>query len=217
MTCKLTMTTMLRAERVAVLALAFAVTAATPPPSTPPVRRGLPGHFHVGHFHPISRRPMLDANVISNPGFESGGINRGWIQCGDVPAFVTHVHPYAGAYDEYSGARNGRAEPRGNSGVCQQVTVPRRGVLRARLYQVSDETDVTYAYQEADLLDSRGNVVVNLYKAVNDRPAWVLGTWNLATYAGGTYWLYFGVHGDGLRGRSTQQFLDEVSLTPARE
>ena len=64
-----------------------------------------------------------------------------------------------------------------------------------------------------DLIDDRGNLVVNLFKTVNDKSGWVLGRWNLDAYAGRTLWLYFGVHGDGHPKSSTQQFLDDVVLT----
>jgi len=160
-------------------------------------------------------------NLITNPGFESGQIDGGWYQCGDSPAFVTRTHPHNGAYDEYSGTRSGTGEPLGNSGVCQAIAIPAGASLTAHVYQLSNELDTRYAYQEADLLDDRGNVVVNLYKSVNYRPAWVRGTWNLGAYAGRTYWLYFGVHGDGYQKLATQQFVDDVTLTggtsPSRE
>jgi hypothetical protein len=152
------------------------------------------------------------ANVIANPGFESSNVDGGWHQCGDVRAYVTRDHPFSGSYDEYSGTANGRSEPTGNSGVCQEVTIPRGGLLTAKLYQLSNEADTAFAYQEADLLDNRGKVVVNLYKSVNNNTSWVSGMWNLGAFAGRTYWLYFGVHGDGYSSLSTQQFLDDVRL-----
>ncbi len=180
-------------------------------------------HFIVGRFlvprvaPPARRRTDRAGNLLTNGGFESGLINRGWIQCGDVPAYVTTAHPFTGRYSEYSGVVSAGAEPRGNSGICQRIRVPIGGMLTAELYQLSDETSSTYAYQEADLLDNHGNVVVNLYRAVNNRPAWTPARWNLTAYAGRTYWLYFGVHGDGYNGLATQQFLDEVRLTPSHE
>ncbi len=175
-------------------------------------RSGVAGHFKVPHVRP-SPSPGGSNSVVSNGGFESGKVDGGWFQCGDAPAYVTREHPHSGAYDEYSGAINGTSEPRGNSGVCQAIAIPPGGVLTAYLYQLSDETDTGFAYQEADLLDDRGDVVVNLYKTVNYRPAWVRGTWNLGAYAGHTYWLYFGVHGDGYAKLATEQFVDDVTLT----
>ncbi|HEX3672290.1 MAG TPA: hypothetical protein VHT92_11365 [Candidatus Cybelea sp.] len=156
-------------------------------------------------------------NAIVNGGFESGAVNNGWLQCGDAAAYVLRAHPYAGMYDEFSGKRNGGGEPAGNSGVCQRVTIPPSALLSVQLFQLSNEESVAFAYQEADLLDDRGNLVVNLYRSVNDRPAWVRGNWNLGAYSGRTLWLYFGVHGDGYPNRSTQQYVDEVRLTAGSE
>lgn len=181
-------------------------------------RQFVAGRFIVPNAAPSTRRRTdRSGNLLLNAGFESGRIDRGWYQCGDVPAYVTTAHPYSGRYAEYSGVVSAGAEPRGNSGVCQRITIPTGGMLTAQLFQLSDETSSEYAYQEADLLDNHGNVVVNLYKSVNNRAAWTSARWNLSAYAGRTYWLYFGVHGDGYNGLATQQFLDEVRLTPSHE
>ena len=175
-------------------------------------RHVISGHYNVPRIYVPTAAATAAGNAIANAGFESGGINGGWYQCGDVGAYTTTEHPFSGAYDEYSGTPNGVGEPQGNSGVCQRVAIPPAALLTARLYQLSNEGDATFAYQEADLLDDRGDVVVNLYKAVNNKAAWILGRWNLEAYAGRTFWLYFGVHGDGYPKLSTQQFLDDVVL-----
>jgi hypothetical protein len=174
-------------------------------------RSAVAGHFNVPRARPSPVAGGVDG--VTNGGFESGNIDGGWVQCGDAPAYTTREHPHSGSYDEYSGARNGVSEPLGNSGVCQAIRIPRGGVLTAYLYQLSNESSTSVAYQEADLLDDRGNVVVNLYKSVNEKPGWVRGSWNLGAYAGHTYWLYFGVHGDGNAKLATQQFVDDVTLT----
>ena len=177
-----------------------------------PARHPVPGRYDVPQ--PWVWKPALDVsgNVIANESFESGAIDRGWFQCGDVLAYATMEHPYHGKYAQYSGTATGVGEPKGNSGVCQRVTIPPNATLTARLYQLSNEGDASFAYQEADLLDDRGNVVVNLYRTSNNSPAWLLGTWNLGAYSGRSVWLYFGVHGDGYPSKSTQQFVDEVVL-----
>lgn len=130
-------------------------------------RKAVAGHFQVPSNAVRPSAASASSNVVANSGFESGAIDGGWYQCGDVNAYVTSEHPYSGAYDEYSGTIGGSGEPHGDSGLCQRVTVPVAGLLTARLYQLSNEGGATFAYQEADLLDDRGNVVVNLYKAVN--------------------------------------------------
>jgi hypothetical protein len=190
--------------------LALLLVGAAPDSAT---RHAVLGHFNVPAVYVSVTNPDPASNVISNAGFETGAITGGWYQCGDVNAYATTEHPYGGTYDEYSGTPSGSGEPFGNSGVCQRVTIPPDAVLSARLYQLSDEENAAFAYQEADLLNDRGDLVVNLYRAVNNRAAWVPGRWNLGAFAGRTFWLYFGVHGDGYRGRSTQQFVDDVVLT----
>jgi len=60
------------------------------------------------------------SNIVTNPGFETGAVNSGWIQCGNVTAAVVTTHPHAGSYDEHSGKTSG--EVNGDTGVCQQVT-----------------------------------------------------------------------------------------------
>lgn len=177
-----------------------------------PARTAVAGHYNVPRVKP-SPSPSGAVNAVNDGAFETGNIDDGWFQCGDEPAYIAREHPYSGAYDEYSGTLSGASEPRGNSGVCQAITIPPGGVLTAELYQLSNEADTGFAYQEADLLDGKGNVVVNLYKTVNNKPSWVRGSWNLAAHAGRTYWLYFGVHGDGYAKRATQQFVDDVILT----
>ncbi len=195
-----------RIDRSAAALVAGCLLAAAAPDAA---RHAVAAHYSVPHVRGSADGP----GDMNNAGFESGSIDGGWHQCGDVDAYATREHPHGGAYDEYSGTLNGASEPRGNSGVCRIVAIPPEGVVTARLYQLSNEADTTFAYQEADLLDDRGNVVLNLYRAVNNRPAWVRGRWNLAAYAGRTFWLYFGVHGDGDTHHATEQFVDDVTLT----
>jgi hypothetical protein len=177
-----------------------------------PERSIVAPHISVPGGLPQGRQAMAHAlvsNVVTNPGFETGGVNSGWIQCGNVSASVTTLHPHSGSYDEKSG--NGTTEPNGDTGVCQTVTIPASGQLSFWAYDRSNEGGTTYAYQEADLLDTYGNVVLNLY-TTSANNGWVQKTYDLSAYAGGSYYLYFGVHGDGYGGAYTQQFIDDVVL-----
>ena len=154
-------------------------------------------------------------NSIVNPGFETGNFS-GWSFCGtsDMNPTVSTNHPHSGSYSGRMGSTNSNAgEPNGDSGICQQVTIPSSGQLSFWVYQISTEPDTTYEWQEADLLDANGNRVVNFYTSVNDYAGWVQKSYNLSTYAGHTYWLYFGVHGDGWPYSYTWQYVDDISLT----
>ncbi len=164
----------------------------------------------------FSAQPIrtMAANIVTNPGFETGAINSGWIQCGNINATVSTSHPHSGTYSERSGSTNsGSGEPNGDTGVCQQVTIPASGVLTVWVYQQSDEANARYAWQEGDLLNSSGTRVVSLYKTVTNNAAWVQKSFNLSAYAGKTYYLYFGVHGDGYPYTYTWQYVDDVSLS----
>ncbi|MBV9269666.1 MAG: hypothetical protein JO165_01125 [Candidatus Eremiobacteraeota bacterium] len=177
-------------------------------------RRQVPTQISVPAFARGTMAVHPDAtNVITNPGFETGAINTGWFQCGNINASVVTTHPHSGSYDERSGTGNG--EPNGDTGVCQQVTIPASGTLSFWVYQRSNEGGTTYAWQEADLLDSSGNRLVNFYTSSGNGNAWVQKSYNLSAYAGNTYYLYIGVHGDGYPYAYTQQFADDVNLSGA--
>jgi len=162
----------------------------------------------------LGRKPMsvhtMATNVVSDPGFESGGFTY-WSQCGSVSAKISTANPHTGKYSELSGSAT--TEPNGDAGVCQAVTVPASGVLSFYVWQETNETSTTYSYQEADLLNSSGDVLENLYTSVGNGRTWIQKTYNIASYAGQTVYLYFGVHGDPGGGYYNEQYVDDVSLT----
>ncbi len=167
----------------------------------------------AAHKVPAGMTPLAhtDAtNVVADPGFESGGFSY-WSQCGNVNAAITTAKPHTGSYSERSGTAT--TEPNGDAGVCQAVTIPSNGVLTFWVWQQTNEVNTEYSYQEADLLDAYGDVVDNLYTTVSNAQSWVQKSFNLASYAGQTYYLYFGVHGDGTSGEHDMQYVDDVSLT----
>ncbi len=149
-------------------------------------------------------------NIVSDPGFESGGFTY-WSQCGSVNATISTTNPHTGSYSERSGTAT--TEPNGDAGVCQAITVPASGTLSFWYWQTTNETSTTYSYQEADLLDSNGNVLKNLYTTVGNGKKWIQASYSLSAYAGQTVYLYFGVHGDGTKGLYDEQFIDDVSVT----
>jgi subtilase family serine protease len=149
-------------------------------------------------------------NVLSDPGFESGGFTY-WPQCGNANAAITTAKPHTGSYSERSGTTT--TEPNGDAGVCQHVSIPTSGQLTFWVWQSTNETSTSFSYQEADLLDASGNVLDNLYTTVSNAQAWVQKSYNLSSFAGQSVYLYFGVHGDGSAGFHNLQYVDDVSLT----
>ncbi|HZO94884.1 MAG TPA: protease pro-enzyme activation domain-containing protein, partial [Candidatus Baltobacteraceae bacterium] len=149
-------------------------------------------------------------NVVADPGFESGGFSY-WSQCGNVAAKISTAKPHTGKYSELSGSTT--SEPNGDAGVCQAVTIPSSGVLTFWVWQQTNEVNTEYSWQEADLLNSSGYVIDNLYTTVSNAQAWVQKSFNLASYAGQTVYLYFGVHGTPGGGYHDLQYVDDISLT----
>lgn len=175
-------------------------------------RRSIQTRVFVPPSAPIR---TFGANVVGDPGFESGAFGI-WQHCGNVPSmsiFSTY-RAHSGVYSGRSGSTNtGSAEPNGDTGICQSVTIPAGGTLSFWVYQLSGESDTSFAWQEADLLDTAGNRVVQFYKTVANTNAWVQKSFSLSAYSGRTLTLYFGVHGDGYPYLGTIQYVDDVSLS----
>ncbi len=149
-------------------------------------------------------------NAVADGGFESGGFSF-WQQCGNVNAAIVTSPVHSGSYSELSGATSS-PEVNGYAGVCQQVTIPSNGVLTFWVNEGTNDT-VAYADQEADLLDSSGNVVDTIFSEAATTKGWVERSYNLSQYAGQSYWLFFGVYGNGWTSGYIYQYLDDVSLT----
>jgi len=198
----------LRGPAAALFGLALALTSAVAAVAqTPPAgeRQAV-----SSHPRPRARAPFVRTSALSDPGFESGGF-RYWQQCGNVNASITAARSHGGKYTLKSGSSAG--EPNGDEGVCQAVIIPAGAKLTFWVYQYSTESDVTFAYQEAQLFDASGTTVKQLYQTVSTTNGWVLQSYDLAAFAGRTLYLYFGVHGDGYAGAYTIQFVDDVALT----
>jgi hypothetical protein len=154
----------------------------------------------------------MDASgKLMDGGFESGGFTY-WSQCGNVNAAVTTSRYHSGTHSEISGYASS-PEINGDDGVCQQIAVPAGAKVSFWVYQGTNETNTTYAYQEADLLDSNGYVIDNFYTSASTTNGWVQKTADLSAYGGQTLWLYFGVHGNGWTGGYIYQYVDDVALS----
>jgi PLD-like domain len=154
------------------------------------------------------------SGTLQDGGFESGGYTY-WQQCGTVNARVATYRAHSGSYSDLNGAVSA-PEVNGDSGLCQEVTIPSGGVLTFWVYEGTTETSTKYAYQEAALLsgDARSSTLVaQLVKEVTTTNAWVQRTYDVSAYAGKTVWLYFGVHGNGSSSFDTYQYIDDVSIS----
>jgi hypothetical protein len=168
-------------------------------------------HIDVPQVH-----PMNASGTLVNGDFSSGSLSPGWMNCNgrknDVG--ISTAQSYGGSgYSAFMGTLS-PPEVNGYAGICQYVTIPANGVLDFYVYQGSNEAQLgygtTYAWQEADLLDSNGDSVDNFYTTVNNTNGWVEKSVNLSAYAGNSYYLYFGVYGDGYDQTYVYQYVDDV-------
>ncbi len=162
----------------------------------------------------LSRReitPDASANVVANPGFETGTLSS-WTSCGTVndPA-VTTAKAHSGSDSALIGT-TAKPEINGTAGLCQTVTVPAGATLTFWVYEGTTDT-ISYVDQEADILSTSGSQLTQLYSEAKSTGGWVEKTFSLSSYAGQTVQLYFGVKGNGYAKDYVYEYLDDVSLT----
>jgi len=150
-------------------------------------------------------------NVVSNPGFEAGALSP-WTSCGSVSkAAISTAQVHGGTYSALIGT-TAKPEVNGTAGVCQTVTVPAGGTLTFWVYEGTNDT-ISYVDQEADVLNTSGTQLTQLYKEAKSTSGWVQKSFSLSSYAGQTVQLYFGVKGNGYASDYVYEYLDDVSLT----
>jgi hypothetical protein len=152
------------------------------------------------------------SNVVSNPGFETGSLSP-WTSCGSVTsdAKISTTQVHSGSYSAFIGTTS-KPEINGTAGVCQTVTVPASGTLTFWVYEKTTDT-ISYVDQEADVENTSGTVLTQLYKEAASTNGWEEKSFSLSSYAGQTVVLYFGVKGNGYSSDYVNMYLDDVSLT----
>ena len=104
----------------------------------------------------------------------------------------------------------------GDSIAYQMLTIPgpaTSATLSFYYWPASNDSN-SYAWQEADILNSSGQVIQQLFhKTTNDR-AWIQLTFDLSKYAGQTVGIQFLDH-ENSNGLSyyTYMYVDDVTLT----
>ena len=150
-------------------------------------------------------------NPVKNGGFESS--TTGWTYGGTSAPRRSQTQAHSGKYSLRLGATSGQS---GDSTAYQLVTIP-GGAKHANLsfyYWPASNDSSTYGWQEANIVDSSGNVLQQLFvNTTNDR-TWVQLSFDLSTYAGQTIGIQFLDHEDSGGGSYyTYMYVDDVSLT----
>ena len=163
----------------------------------------------------VARHAMDNTNVVADPGFESGAFGS-WQQCGNMNAVIDSSAPHGGSYDALVGnLASNPGEESGLDGVCQTVTVPASGQLSVWVNEGTSEAFTSTADQEADLLDSNGNVITTLYSENGNTNGYVQKSFDLSSYAGQSVQLFFGIYGSGSSSDYNYVYVDDVALAGA--
>lgn len=169
-------------------------TTAVPSPTNPP---------------PSSPTPAPGSNLVQNSGFEASG---SWIYAGDNHPRRSKTQAHSGAYSLRLGSSSGQ---HGDAVAYQVVTIP-RGAKKVSLgfyYWPASNDSSTYGWQEAVVIDSRGNVLQQLFVNTTDDRNWVQMSFDLSKYAGRTIGIRFLDHEQSGSGSYyTYMYVDDVTV-----
>lgn len=154
--------------------------------------------------------PPTGTNLIQNGGFEASG---NWTFTGQTLPVLTTTKAHSGSSSLRVGATSGQ---QGDSVATQTVTIP-SSTTKATLsifYWPTTNDSVTYAWQEADIVDSNGQVIQQLFHQASNSRTWLQSTVDLSKYAGQTIGIQFLDHEDS-NGLSyyAYMYVDDVTLT----
>ena len=148
------------------------------------------------------------ANVVANPGFETGTF-ASWIPSGVSKPVIVGSGAHAGTY----AARPGSPTPyNGNSTLTQMVTVPSSGGTLSFWYLPRCPDTLTYDQQQAQIRSTVGSTLATVMNICSNSGAWTQKTFSMAAYAGQTVVLYFNVHDDGYPTDPSYMLVDDISI-----
>jgi Carboxypeptidase regulatory-like domain len=155
--------------------------------------------------------PPQGSGIIQNGGFESSSSS--WVYGGVYHPKRSQSAAHGGRYSLKLGNSSGGQQ--GDSIAYQMVTIPssaKKASLSFYYWPASNDSS-TYGWQEADVIDSNGKVLQQLFvNTTNDR-VWVQLTLDLSIYSGQTIGIQFLDHEDSGGGSYyTYMYVDDVSL-----
>src|SRR5579863_4286896 len=152
-------------------------------------------------------------DTLSNGGFESGSLSC-WNTGGALPPAMSTAQAHSGSFSALLGA-TGLPQPDGDSWMYQTITVPTDLVsptLSFWFWPWSLDS-IEYDWQEAQIRDTGGNKLAQVFKADLNTQAWTYVTFDLTPYKGQTVQLYFNVHEDGDPfGYLTYMYVDHIAI-----
>lgn len=152
--------------------------------------------------------------LITNGGFETG--TSPWTLGGVKVPIQSTNRVHTGSYSLRLGATtgSGQTEPNGDSWAYQQITIPSTATKATLTFWYSTYTTdtITYDWQEAQIQNSSGTKLLQIFKLAANNSTWTQQTTDLTPYKGQTIRVYFNCHGDGYTDPTTL-YVDDVSVT----
>jgi hypothetical protein len=147
------------------------------------------------------------ANVVQNPGFETGSFSS-WSASGAFMPLVSST-----AHTGSHSAQLGSPSPvNGDSTLTQTVTVPTGSPTLTYWYQPHCTDTITYDQIQMQVRSASGATLATVMNVCSNSGAWTQVSFNMSAYAGQTVVLWFNDHDDGYPGDPTYFLLDDVSL-----
>ena len=150
------------------------------------------------------------SNLVQNGGFESS--SSAWVYAGASHPRRTTAQKHSGSYSLKLGTSSGQ---QGDSSAYQLVTIP-SSAHTANLsfyYWPASNDSSSYGWQEADVIDSSGQVLQQLFVNTTNDQTWIQMNFDLSSYAGQTIGIQF-LDNENSGGQSyyTYMYVDDVTL-----
>lgn len=159
---------------------------------------------------PASPTPAPGSNLVQNGGFEASG---SWFYAGGYHPRRSKTEAHGGAYSLRLGNSSGQ---QGDTIAYQVVSIPggAKKVSLSFYYWPASNDSSTYGWQEADVIDSSGNVLQQLFVNTTDDQNWVQLSFDLSKYAGQTIGIRFLDHEQSGGGSYyTYMYVDDVIVS----
>ncbi|TMC15875.1 MAG: hypothetical protein E6J36_23005 [Chloroflexi bacterium] len=155
--------------------------------------------------------PPQGSNLVQNSGFEAS--SNTWVYRGANHPRRSTTQAHSGSYSLKLGSNSGQ---QGDSTAYQLVTIP-GGAKSANLtfyYWPASNDSSTYAWQEADIVNSSGTIIQQLFRNTTNDRSWIQMNFDLSSYAGQTIGIQFLDHENSNGGAYYNfMYVDDVSLT----
>jgi len=155
--------------------------------------------------------PPQGSNLVQNSGFEAS--SNTWVYRGANHPRRSTTQAHSGSYSLKLGSNSGQ---QGDSTAYQLVTIP-GGAKSANLtfyYWPASNDSSTYAWQEADIVNSSGTIIQQLFRNTTNDRSWIQMNFDLSSYAGQTIGIQFLDHENANGGAyHNYMYVDDVSLT----